>query len=400
MDMQKIIPYAQKLYSTLLNSFITPDGFMDELAVNYSAGLAGYAARQGAKEMAEAFPVAGPNTDMRDDHFLSLFFNEAGYCVMNHMEEFFKRNGDGMQKPDAEEIIKRVSENVNNDDFKLYNGSTPAELNDNMKCIWDGLYRHICAELESGAERSAVYNSVMIPILEKAAETMPADEVYRKALESAAAMVYLKGADDDFSMYPEEIRHLIKTSNEMVHFFRSVLTDKKEALIAAAGLAGHACYMAAKEMGDEFNDVECCGDKVAHLSSVALELLGEKKYNVLVFALLFMKDRSDKETEDIIQSIKDGMAAFNTKHLNEENYKICGEYEPDKVYALVEHFWDMYFEGGCKKICKSPEEWPKLYSLPMQLLMKDALEDMTAEEVLDVVLDSAVFFAKADKDTV
>ena len=166
--------------------------------------------------------------------------------------------------------------------------------------------------------------------------------------------------------------------------------DIRRALIFTAALAGHACHQAVKADKGSFAVVTTKDGKCFYFGDDLNRYLLEDRLSVVNFILAV----SDISQDDVLAIV----AGF-ANQVGAEDITVCG-YGPKSLYEQVNSCWEGIFVNMTSQYCKTPPEWPILYSIVLQNIMLMAFDaGAPKDEVGKIAIESAVAVSKMDKDS-
>ena len=166
--------------------------------------------------------------------------------------------------------------------------------------------------------------------------------------------------------------------------------DIRRALVFTAALAGHACHQAVKAEKGSFAVVTTKDGKSFYFGDDLNRYLLEDRLSVVNFILA----ASDISQDDVLAII----AGF-AEHIGEEDFTVCG-FGSKSLYEQVNSCWEGIFVNMTSQYCKSPAEWPILFGIVLQNVLRMAIEaNFPKNEAGKIAVECAIAVSKMDKDS-
>lgn len=191
------------------------------------------------------------------------------------------------------------------------------------------------------------------------------------------------------------LKRLSKGAGNVIAMLKGVLrgpqgTDMTVVMIYAAGLAGCACHEAVKAEGGTFAVAKTTNGQTFYLGDDVNKYLLENRLSVLSFI------------SAICEGAVDDALAYVTafvSSLGDPNLSVC-DMTADSVYKMVKECWDGIYVTMTTRICKKPSEWPVLYGIVLQNIMREALQiGAPADEVKRIALECSIALSRMGDDT-
>lgn len=191
------------------------------------------------------------------------------------------------------------------------------------------------------------------------------------------------------------LKRLSKGAGNVIAMLKGVLrgpqgTDMTIVMIYAAGLAGCACHEAVKAEGGTFAMVKTTNGQTFYMGDDVNKYLLEDRLSVISFI--------SAVGEGAIDNVLSYVIAF-VSSLGDPNLSVC-DMTADSVYRMVKECWDGIYATMTTRICKAPSEWPVLYGIVLQNIMREALQiGAPADEVKRIALECSIALSRMGDDT-
>ncbi|MCR4646568.1 MAG: hypothetical protein K5695_14365 [Oscillospiraceae bacterium] len=198
-----------------------------------------------------------------------------------------------------------------------------------------------------------------------------------------------------------DLERIAGKAGSIINMFNHVFStekgfDAQRGLLYASGLAGYACHQAVKATGGKFVVVETDAHKKFYMGDDVNKYLLEDKYSVLSFCNGFFEQAAkDAEAPAVVPLIRRAASVIGDKE-----YRIWNTFPPAFVYTEVRNCWDGIYDNMTAKYCESPEEYPVLFGIVLQNMMKIAAQVITPEEAFRLSMECALFVSKMDEDSI
>lgn len=189
-----------------------------------------------------------------------------------------------------------------------------------------------------------------------------------------------------------DIERLSSNAGNIIAMLKGVLsgkngTDMYIVTLYAAGLAGIACHEAVKATGQEMAVVECNNGKKYYMGDAVNKYLHENMYSVTGM----VRAVTGSSEEDLMNIIRKQASSIGS-----ENFVVAGEMDPEDLYKNIKGCWDGIKDNMTTKYCTSPEEWPVLYAIVLQNVVKESLKFATKEALFYIAVDVACALSKME----
>lgn len=193
----------------------------------------------------------------------------------------------------------------------------------------------------------------------------------------------------------EMLDRLCSHAGNIIDMLKSALagekgTDLFVVTLFAAGLAGIACHEAVKALGEPMVEVSCADGKKFFMGDAVNKYLHENKYSVTGFACAI----SGAPEEALMGIIQRQAGTLGT-----ENFVVAGGINPSDLYKNVKSCWDGIKNNMTLQYCNGPEEWPVLYGIVLQNIMREAMSVAPKEEIFNTAVDVACALSKMDQES-
>ncbi|MCQ2423182.1 MAG: hypothetical protein MJ064_09420 [Lachnospiraceae bacterium] len=193
----------------------------------------------------------------------------------------------------------------------------------------------------------------------------------------------------------EMLDRLCSRAGNIIAMLKSVLsgkngTDLYIVTLYAAGLAGIACHEAVKAVGEPMVEVECANGKKYYMGDAVNRYLHENKYSVTGFACAI----TNMPQSSVLAIVERQANAMGT-----ERYVVAGNMDPVDLYKHIKGCWDGIKDNMTLSYCKRPEEWPVLYGIVMQNVVREALNLAPKEAIFNTAVDVACALSKMDLES-
>ena len=200
------------------------------------------------------------------------------------------------------------------------------------------------------------------------------------------------GLTDDKEMMDRLCSH----AGNIIAMLKSVLsgkngTDMYIVTLYAAGLAGIACHEAVKELGEPMVEVACADGKKYYMGDAVNKYLYESKYSVTGFACAISQ---------MPQSALMAIIQRQASTIGSENFVVAGNMDPADLYKNIKTCWDGIKNTMTLQYCKTPEEWPVLYGIVLQNIMKESMNLASKEAIFNTAVDVTCALSKMDKESI
>ena len=173
-------------------------------------------------------------------------------------------------------------------------------------------------------------------------------------------------------------------------FMREQGIDLTNAITFSAGLAGIACHEAAVALHEPLVEVETKDGKKYYMGDSVNKYLIEGDLSVYHF----VKNITDMSQEHMLAIVKEVSEKLGSPELKARNN------DPALAYPLIKQCWDGIFEYMTTSYCRTPAQWPVLYAIVLENMVKRALEiGVSKEEISEHAMQCAVIFSKMDKSS-
>lgn len=199
-------------------------------------------------------------------------------------------------------------------------------------------------------------------------------------------------AAESMSDDKEMLDRLCSHAGNIIAMLKSVLsgkngTDLYIVTLYAAGLAGIACHEAVKTLGEPMVEVSCANGKKYYMGDAVNKYLYESKYSVTGFVCAITQ---------MPQSALMGIIQRQASTMGTENFVVSGNMDPEDLYKNIKGCWDGIKDNMTLQYCKKPEEWPVLYGIVLQNIMKEAMNVAPKEAIFNTAVDVACALSKMD----
>lgn len=193
----------------------------------------------------------------------------------------------------------------------------------------------------------------------------------------------------------EMINRLCSHAGNIIAMLKAVLsgkngTDLYIVTLYAAGLAGIACHEAVKALGEPMVEVGCANGKKYYMGDAVNKYLHENKYSVTGFACAITQ---------MPQSAVLTIVQRQASTIGTESFVVAGNMDPDDLYKNIKGCWDGIKNNMTLQYCKKPEEWPVLYGIVLQNIMKEAMNLAAKEAIFNTAVDVACALSKMDQES-
>ena len=206
-----------------------------------------------------------------------------------------------------------------------------------------------------------------------------------------------KQADTTISGDEKEMMdRLCSQAGNIIAMLKSVLTGKNGTdlylvTLYAAGLAGIACHEAVKANGEPMVEVSCKDGKKYFMGDAVNKYLHENKYSVTALACAITQ---------MPQSALMGIIQRQATTIGTENFVVSGNMDPADLYKNIKLCWDGIKDNMTLRYCKKPEEWPVLYGIVLQNIMKESMSVAPKEAIFNTAVDVSCALAKMDQESI
>lgn len=188
---------------------------------------------------------------------------------------------------------------------------------------------------------------------------------------------------------------LCSHAGNIINMLKHVLTGKNGidmyiVSLYAAGLAGIACHEAVKELGEPMAEVSCANGKKYYMGDSVNKYLLEDKYSVAAFATAITQ---------MPQSAVLAIVMKQASAVGSDNFTVAGNMDPEDLYKNIKACWDGIKAKMTLQYCKKPQEWPVLYGIVLQNIMKESLPYASKEAVFGTAVDVACALSKMDQES-
>lgn len=194
----------------------------------------------------------------------------------------------------------------------------------------------------------------------------------------------------------EMMDRLCSQAGNIVAMLKGVLagkngTDLFIVTLYAAGLAGIACHEAVKANGEPMVEIECADGKKYYMGDAVNMYLHENKYSVTGFARAITQ-MPQSALMEIIQR--------QASTIGSDKFAVAGNMDPADLYRNIKGCWDGIKNNMTLQYCRKPEEWPVLYGIVLQQVMRESLSLAPKEAIFNTAVDVACALAKMDQESV
>lgn len=167
-------------------------------------------------------------------------------------------------------------------------------------------------------------------------------------------------------------------------------TDMYLVTLFAAGLAGIACHEAVKELGEEQVVVDCADGRKFFMGDSVNKYLHENEYSVTGMA---------RAITDMPVSAVTSIVSRQANALGTPDFAVVGNMDPYDLYKQIKNCWDGIKNNMTMQYCEGPGEWPVLYAIVLQNVIKESLNLAPKEAIFNTAVDVACAMAKMDKES-
>ena len=168
-------------------------------------------------------------------------------------------------------------------------------------------------------------------------------------------------------------------------------SDIRMVLIFASGLAGCACHEAVIKEKGCFAIVSTKNGKRFYFGDDVNKYLLESRLSV-VGSCQAVTDVTQEEVMEIVSSF--------AENVGNSDLAICG-FQIGMLYKQIKQCWDGIFNNMTNAYCKSPSEWPVLYGIVTQEVLRQAMSvGAPSKEAGKMAIECAVAISKMDKDSI
>ena len=166
--------------------------------------------------------------------------------------------------------------------------------------------------------------------------------------------------------------------------------DLKLPLLYVSGLAGYAGRQAVKTLGGQVAVISTKDGKKYYYGDTVNKYLLEDRLSVLAF----VNAACNLKEEQVA-----GIAVETTNSLGTDRLNIWNM-TPESVYTKIKDCWDGIFDTMTTRFCKDASEWPMLFGLATQMIIRKAIEaGAGAEEAGLMAMQCAYVISKMDDDS-
>ena len=193
----------------------------------------------------------------------------------------------------------------------------------------------------------------------------------------------------------QSIKRLSQNAGGIIEMLKAAFmtpngVDIRMSLIYAAGLAGYACHQAVKAEHGSFVVATSKDGRNYYFGDDVNKYLVENKFSVLG-SIAVVAEMSEDDVTSIVKEFAESIGGDNT---------IC-DFAPKDLYNRIKQCWDGIFENMTSRYCKSPSEWPILFSIVTQNILKKAIEiGAPKEQAGKIAAECAVALSKMDDDSI
>lgn len=192
----------------------------------------------------------------------------------------------------------------------------------------------------------------------------------------------------------EMLDRLCSHAGNIISMLKSVLSGKNGTdlfivTVYAAGLAGIACHEAVIAAGEPLVEVSCADGNKYYMGDAVNKYLHESKYSVTGLACAVTQ-----MPQSAIMEIVQRQAGT----LGTEDFLVAGNLRPDSLYKNIKGCWDGIKDNMTLQYCKTPEEWPILYGIVLQNIMKEAMNVAPTEAIFNTAVDVACALSKMNNE--
>lgn len=196
----------------------------------------------------------------------------------------------------------------------------------------------------------------------------------------------------DKEITEQELEQIKDRAGCMVQMFDDKIADPQKRLALVAALAGYACHKAVmKETDMTLVMVELKDGRTFYYGDDLNFFLLENKYSVYSFIKGYLDVAMGRPADLDVKRI----VAEQTETLGKLDKKLCDVYFPDGLYREMKECWDGIFENMTAKICTSSRQWPVLFSVVLQVVMRHMEGDPVKKSVQ--ALQTAIYISKMDE---
>lgn len=205
----------------------------------------------------------------------------------------------------------------------------------------------------------------------------------------------LFGKKEKVETTEQKVKRLSQNAGNIVEMLKAPFRGPKGLditgpVIYAAGLSGIASHEAVKALNGSFQQVGLNDNRKFYFGDDVNKYLMESVTSVYSFINAVAGMSQDELTELVRKA---------ANSLGDDEFTILTK-KPDHLYREIKDCWDGIFDNMTSRYCKSPDEWPILFSIVLQNLITTALSvGAPKEEVRDSSMMCALVLSKMDNDS-
>lgn len=193
----------------------------------------------------------------------------------------------------------------------------------------------------------------------------------------------------------EMLDRLCSHAGKIIAMLKSVMSSKNGTdlylvTLYAAGLAGIACHETVKALGEPIIEVGCANGKKYYMGDAVNKYLHENKYSVTGFARAI----AQMPQSALIEIIQRQASVIGT-----EKFTVSGNMDPADLYKNIKECWDGIKNNMTLQYCKAPEEWPVLYGIVLQNVMRESMSVAPKEAIFNTAVDVVCALSKMDLES-